>query len=65
MVFPGLDGALGGIAAVDMWPNLLEGEVVLIEGFLHIKGAFFYLGHGVWRQIRCGVVVGGFWNTWC
>ena len=40
VVFPGLDGAIGGIAAVYMWQHYLEGKVVFIEGFLHLKGAF-------------------------
>ena len=40
MVFPGLDGALGSIAAVDMWRHYLEGDVVFIEGFVHLKGEF-------------------------
>jgi len=38
--FPRLDGALGGVPAVDMWRYALEGNVIFGEGLFDVVGAF-------------------------
>ena len=40
MILPGLDGAFGGVASVYMWWHALEGDVVFLERFFEIVGAF-------------------------
>ncbi len=40
VVFPGLDGALGGIALMDVWRYQLEVYRVFGECLLHEAGAF-------------------------
>jgi hypothetical protein len=40
VVLPGLNGAFGGIALMDMWRHHLEGDVMFCECFFHFVGAF-------------------------
>jgi hypothetical protein len=40
MIFPRLDGALCGIAAMAVGWDTLEGNVVFVEGLLEFIGAF-------------------------
>ena len=40
VVFPGLDGALGGVALMDAWWHQLEVDRVFGESLLHEVGTF-------------------------
>lgn len=48
-VFPGADGYLGMITALNQWPVVLAGNVLLTGGFLFTIAAHFTLG-GAWRS---------------
>jgi hypothetical protein len=40
MVLPGLDGSFSCFGAVDVWRDELEIDIVLLECFLELSGAF-------------------------
>ena len=39
MILPCLNGPFGGVAAVAVWQDSLEVDVVLLEGLFHCVGA--------------------------
>ena len=57
MILEGVDRTFGGVAAMGIWWDKLEVDIVFAEGILHSAGAFFVAGVG---DGRSGAYEGGF-----